>query len=221
MGIPGSGYLLCYIPLFLVIGGFIAAAMLTDADARRTYLRRRDTRAEGDGHSRYSVVPITQKVIAQTPSGMRITMLPEEATATASAPAAAAMPIAEAPAPIVEEVEPATIEETVVEDSTAVVEEDVEETEVAAAPSEPDNLRKIEGIGPKMNSVLNAAGITTFAQLAAASVEKLTDILNEAGVSLGVNPPDTWPEQAALAAEGDWDALEKLQDELDGGRRKS
>jgi hypothetical protein len=32
--------------------------------------------------------------------------------------------------------------------------------------------------------------------------------------------PESWPEQAALAAKGDWDALKKLQDELDGGKYK-
>jgi hypothetical protein len=29
----------------------------------------------------------------------------------------------------------------------------------------------------------------------------------------------TWPQQAKLAAKGDWDGLEKLQDELSGGRK--
>ena len=31
--------------------------------------------------------------------------------------------------------------------------------------------------------------------------------------------PSTWPEQASLAAAGEWDALQALQDELKGGRR--
>ena len=30
--------------------------------------------------------------------------------------------------------------------------------------------------------------------------------------------PTTWPKQAKMAAAGDWDALKKWQDELDGGK---
>ena len=83
---------------------------------------------------------------------------------------------------------------------------------------EPDDLKRIEGIGPKVSSVLVAGGIRTFAQLANASVEQIRQILTDGGMSR-INDPGTWPEQAALAAAGDWDTLEKLQDELVGGRR--
>ena len=80
----------------------------------------------------------------------------------------------------------------------------------------PDDLKRIEGIGPKTASALQAAGITTFAQLAATSEEQLRNILKEAGVRAN---PTTWPEQAELAAIGKWDALKALQAELKGGRR--
>jgi predicted flap endonuclease-1-like 5' DNA nuclease len=84
-------------------------------------------------------------------------------------------------------------------------------------PAEPDDLTKIEGIGPKISKALRKAGISTFAQLAAYSPEVIKQFLNEAGIRIG--HPDTWPEQAALAAKEDWKALEKLQNELKGGRR--
>lgn len=87
-----------------------------------------------------------------------------------------------------------------------------------AAPAQPDDLKKIEGIGPKIESVLNEAGISTFAQVAETAVSDLERIVKEeGGVRLAF--PETWPEQAKLAAAGDWAGLEKLQDELDGGRR--
>ena len=86
-----------------------------------------------------------------------------------------------------------------------------------AAPAAPDALKKLEGIGPKVEGVLNAAGISTFAELATADVEKLRDVLAEA--KLQMMDPSGWIEQAELAAKGDWDALDKLQDELKGGRR--
>jgi len=81
---------------------------------------------------------------------------------------------------------------------------------------EPDDLKRIEGIGPKTSKVLNEAGILTFAQLAEAEVDRLVQIVQEAGLRLV--DPHTWPEQAKLAAAGDWAALDTLQDELDGGR---
>ena len=87
-----------------------------------------------------------------------------------------------------------------------------------AMPPKPDDLKRIEGIGPKISALLQEAGIRTFAQLAAAEVSRLEEILAEASLS-ALAKPATWPEQASLAAAGDWQALEALQNELKGGRR--
>ena len=78
-----------------------------------------------------------------------------------------------------------------------------------------DDLKKVEGIGPKIASTLVEAGITTFADLAKATPEGISEII--AGVR-GNHVTDTWPAQAKLAAEGKWDELKKWQDELDGGK---
>jgi predicted flap endonuclease-1-like 5' DNA nuclease len=83
---------------------------------------------------------------------------------------------------------------------------------------QPDNLQRIEGIGPKISKLLQNAGIMTFSQLAATPVNRLRQILADADLS-ALADPTTWPEQAKLAAEGDWAGLEALQDELKGGRR--
>ena len=85
------------------------------------------------------------------------------------------------------------------------------------ASTKPDNLRKIEGIGPKIQVTLQAAGIETFSQLATSKPEDLKQILVDAGIRLG--DPTTWPEQAALAAAGNWDELKEFQGTLKGGRR--
>ncbi|MBN1873037.1 MAG: hypothetical protein JXA33_02330 [Anaerolineae bacterium] len=84
-------------------------------------------------------------------------------------------------------------------------------------PLEPDELKRIEGIGPKVSSLLNDAGILTFAQLAATPQERLRRILDEANLRF-LNPA-TWPEQAALAAAKNWEGLAKLQEALKGGQR--
>jgi large subunit ribosomal protein L21 len=82
-----------------------------------------------------------------------------------------------------------------------------------------DDLTRIEGIGPKISGIFVEAGIDSFAKLAAAEVATLRDLLAAAGPRYRTAVPDTWPEQAALAGAGDWDGLQKLHDELDGGRR--
>jgi predicted flap endonuclease-1-like 5' DNA nuclease len=87
----------------------------------------------------------------------------------------------------------------------------------AAEALAPDDLQRIEGIGPKISGLLQAAGITTFAQLTASDVGRLEQIVREAGITIA--DPTTWPEQARLAAAGRWDELEVLQEELKGGRR--
>ena len=81
-----------------------------------------------------------------------------------------------------------------------------------------DDLVKLEGIGPRVAKVLNDGGITTFAALANANAVDIQKRLSAAGLQM-MNP-EGWIEQARLAANGDWVALEKLQSELKGGRRK-
>jgi NADH-quinone oxidoreductase subunit I len=91
-------------------------------------------------------------------------------------------------------------------------------TEPTAA-AEPDDLTRIEGIGPKISGALQDAGIKTFAQLAATDVERIKEVLEKADPSLlRLADPTTWPRQARLAASGKWDALEKYQGKLRGGK---
>ena len=84
---------------------------------------------------------------------------------------------------------------------------------------EVDDLTQIEGIGPKVSKTLIAAGISTFEALSNAKVEDIQKILTDAG--LRMMDATTWPQQAKLAAQGDWDGLKKLQDDLSGGRKVS
>jgi large subunit ribosomal protein L21 len=95
----------------------------------------------------------------------------------------------------------------------------VEVAEQVEAKKEADDLVKIEGIGPKVAKALNAAGISTFEALANISVEDIQKILSDAGLKM--MDATSWPSQAKLAAEGDWDGLKKMQDELSGGRKAS
>lgn len=80
-----------------------------------------------------------------------------------------------------------------------------------------DDLTVLEGIGPKVAGILNAAGIRSFADLAAANASEVEKSLNAAGLQM--MEPAGWIEQAKLATKGDMEGLKKLQDELKGGRR--
>ncbi len=81
-----------------------------------------------------------------------------------------------------------------------------------------DDLKIIEGIGPKAAEVLVAAGIDTFAKLAKAKADKVKEILDVAEAKVQHLDPTTWAQQAQLAADGKMDELKKLQDELNGGK---
>lgn len=89
---------------------------------------------------------------------------------------------------------------------------------INADPAKPDDLKVIEGIGPKMEKALHAAGITTFAQLAGASEVQLNAAILAAGMRFAPTVP-TWAEQASYAANGDFVGLETFQKTLVGGRK--
>ena len=89
------------------------------------------------------------------------------------------------------------------------------EKAASKATGKADDLKKIEGVGPKIASTLAEAGLATFADIAKSTPEAISEIIADVR---GNHVTDTWPAQAKLAAEGKWDELKKWQDELDGGK---
>ncbi len=87
-----------------------------------------------------------------------------------------------------------------------------------ARPAMNDDLKVVEGIGPKIELLLHGAGIHSFTELAETSVERLKEVLTNAGDRFRMHDPSTWPEQARLAAEGDMGKLKNYQEFLSGGR---
>lgn len=81
-----------------------------------------------------------------------------------------------------------------------------------------DNLQIVEGIGPKLESVLKAAGIGTWGALAASNEVALRKVLTDHSPKYRIHNPETWPRQASLANEGKWEELVQIQKFLDGGR---
>jgi large subunit ribosomal protein L27 len=164
-------------------------------------------------------------------------------TVTAKVEAPKAAPVVEAIAPVVEAAEATpTVTSTVTVKTLSLDDlraqgavttttttsnvEAVEGTVVSSTTSEvkpakavkADDLKKIEGIGPKIEELLHAGGIMTFAELAAAPTELVQTILDAAGPRYTIHNPTTWGKQAELAAAGKWDELKAWQEELDGGK---
>ena len=132
-----------------------------------------------------------------------------------------------APAPSPKKAEPVA--------TTPAVEEAVAEAPVKKAPAKKatktekitlpsgkkikqDDLKIVEGVGPKIEGLLNEGGIHTWADLANADLEKVQAILDEAGSRYRMHNPATWAKQAQMAVDAKWEELEAYQDRLDGGR---
>lgn len=86
-------------------------------------------------------------------------------------------------------------------------------------PLQQDDLKIVEGIGPKIEELLFKAGIHTYSELAASPVPRLKEILLEAGPRFAMHDPGTWSAQALLAANGEWENLKAYQDFLNAGKR--
>ena len=76
----------------------------------------------------------------------------------------------------------------------------------------------IEGIGPKIASILQKAGIQSFEQLAKTDVTNLQIILAKAGKQYQKHNPATWGQQANLAATGKWEVLAVWKKRIKGGK---
>ena len=81
-----------------------------------------------------------------------------------------------------------------------------------------NDLKIIEGIGPKIEELFNTSGILTWKSLSESSIDRLREILSKAGEGYQIHDPSSWPKQAKFAYEGKWKDLKDWQNSLDGGR---
>jgi len=81
-----------------------------------------------------------------------------------------------------------------------------------------DDLKIVEGIGPKIEALLNNAGINSWRDLSEASTEKLQSILDSGGENYAIHNPSTWARQALFAYQGKWQELKDWQSNLLGGK---
>jgi predicted flap endonuclease-1-like 5' DNA nuclease len=81
-----------------------------------------------------------------------------------------------------------------------------------------DDLKVVEGIGPKIAGMFNDSGITTWKALSETAVARCQEVLDGGGDRYKVHNPASWPLQAKMAYEGKWAELAKWQDEHDHGK---
>ena len=166
-----------------------------------------------DGAVEFQKRRLNRTFVNIVPSG-EVVSKKRKAKKVKDAPVAAEAPKAKAKAPA------AKVEAPAAKAPAAKAEAPAAPVAKAPAPATDakDDLRKVEGIGPKIAELLNNAGINTFAQLGATEVDRIKEILAEAGSRYAAHNPGTWPRQAQMAADGKWDELKVWQDELDGGK---
>ena len=87
------------------------------------------------------------------------------------------------------------------------------------ASSSRDDLKVIEGIGPKIEELLSKEGIFSYSTLSETSPIRISSILKNAGPRFQIQDPTSWPKQALLARDGKWEELEALKRTLISGRQ--
>lgn len=146
------------------------------------------------------------------------------------APSVAALAVEDKTPPLIEQ--PVAVQDPVVEapkvEAPVEVEvkaepEPVKPKKVAAppkkkaTPAEPDDLKLLEGIGPKVADALTASGITTFSQLASLSPAEVENVVKVEHKVRVVGSVSTWVRQAKLAQTGDLTALDDLKKRIKSG----
>jgi predicted flap endonuclease-1-like 5' DNA nuclease len=81
-----------------------------------------------------------------------------------------------------------------------------------------DDLQVIEGIGPKIQEILNNNGVYTWRELAQTPENNLSAMLDRAGKQFSMHDPKSWPKQAHMADTSQWNELKKYQEFLHAGR---
>lgn len=81
-----------------------------------------------------------------------------------------------------------------------------------------DDLKLIEGIGPKIEGLFHNYDIKTWKALAETPVAKCREVLNSGGDRFKVHDPASWPMQARMAYTGQWKALARWQEEHKHGK---
>ncbi len=78
-----------------------------------------------------------------------------------------------------------------------------------------EDLTKILGVTPKIQTLLKSESVTTYHELGKCTMKKLLLILDIANNTKKINFYTTWVKQAKLAAADKWDELSELQKKIE------
>ncbi len=81
-----------------------------------------------------------------------------------------------------------------------------------------DDLKIVEGIGPKIEGMFRDSGIKTWKALSEATVAECQKVLDKGGKRYQIHDPASWPMQSKMAYEGKWKELAKWQDKHKHGK---
>ncbi|MBA4745126.1 MAG: hypothetical protein H2058_07695 [Muricauda sp.] len=81
-----------------------------------------------------------------------------------------------------------------------------------------NDLKLVEGIGPKIEALFHNFDIKTWKDLAETSVDKCQEVLDSGGKRYRIHDPASWPMQAKMAYEGHWEQLFEWQEKHRAGK---
>lgn len=81
-----------------------------------------------------------------------------------------------------------------------------------------DDLKVIEGIGPKIADLFHSFDVKTWKALSELKVAKCQEVLKSGGDRYKIHDPASWPMQAKMCYKGEWKKLAKWQDEHKHGK---
>lgn len=81
-----------------------------------------------------------------------------------------------------------------------------------------NDLKIVEGIGPKIEELFHKFDIKTWKALSETSADTCQEVLNSGGKRYRIHDPASWPMQAKMAYEGHWKQLAEWQEKHRAGK---
>lgn len=81
-----------------------------------------------------------------------------------------------------------------------------------------DDLKVVEGIGPKIEGLFHNYNIKTWKALSDTSVAKCQEVLDSGGAKYQIHDPASWPMQAKMCYENKWKELHQWQEKHKHGK---
>src|SRR5690606_5841280 len=81
-----------------------------------------------------------------------------------------------------------------------------------------DDLKIVEGIGPKIEALFHQHNIKSWKELSQTTAGRCQEILDSGGKRYRIHDPASWPMQAKMADQGKWKQLSQWQERHRAGK---